>query len=182
MRKSLYHSPEPHKSLKTLKLEFFMEGVAEPTYKKRLKRGDYYYKEGDGMIKSYGSFNCEGGYNYLSYFQAREIMGMVDNWILEGQHWTREGYSGSVGSMRVVIRLGEDGHGSYGLGRLRIRDNANGLMLAVYQNKELWGDFHQVHKPFQDREEGLGQQIRDASLSRVQAILGRVSPMSFNYY
>lgn len=152
-----------------------MTQVAEPVYKKRLPKGDYYYKKGDGEILSYGSFNCEGGYNFITYFQARELMGRVNNWILEGEHWTREGYSGSVDSMRVVLRLGEDGHGSHRLGRLRIRDNSNGLMLAVYQNGELFDELMRVHKPFQDREERQGQQIRDASLTRVQAILGKVS-------
>jgi hypothetical protein len=147
--------------------------VAKPVYKKRLPKGDYYYKKGDGQILPYGKFNCEGGYNYITYFQARDVMKKVANWFLKGEHWTREGYSGSVDSMQVFLRLGEDEHGNSGLGKLKIRDNTNGLLLAVYQNRELLDDLMRVHKPFQDREKRQEQQLRDASLSRVEAILGK---------
>ena len=142
----------------------------KPIYKKRLQRGDYYYKEGDGKILSYGSFNSDGGYNYITYFQARDIMSKVRNWSLNGDDWARGSYIGEIGPMQVVLMCGEQQ-----IGKMRITDKDNNLILAVYQNPELCEDFWRVHKPFEDRKNTRVRNRINASLNRVAQILGENS-------
>ena len=137
---------------------------------KRLPKGDYFYKEGDGQILPYGDFNCDGGFNHLSYQEARAIMTQVTNWALTGEHWVRGGFTGSVGDMEVVLMWGETTQSSR-LGKLKIKDNANNLTLAAYRNGELYDDFFRVRKPFEEAEKRCEETRMQSSLGRVEKIL-----------
>lgn len=144
----------------------------EPVYKKRLPKGDYYYREGESNIHGWGKFNCEQGYNYISYFQARGVMAKVENWILNGEHWNQGGYSGNVNNMLIVLRVGPAFTRS---GKLIIKDTLSDLTLAVYLNAELYDDFCRVRKPFVEREERRKREVIDAALDRVMTLLSKTS-------
>jgi hypothetical protein len=136
--------------------------------KKGMRRGDYYYKEEDGRILPYGNFNCEGGYNHISFFQSKDMANRVKHWQSRGDF--SAGYQGEVGEIQVrLYPESRRSHGRYA--RLRVIDISTGEKLAVYQNPETDEKFLKIHQIHESRQESAKQEVTARSVRRVEEIL-----------